>query len=578
MSFVKKSLGVGIYNINVAALLIGAAGLFSRLLGILRDRLLASHFGASRELDIYYAAFQIPDFMFALFLLGAASAAIIPIFLETRAQSYYAARLLIARLVRIFLYVSIPAIAAAFFIAPAVMNFIAPGFSADERSLAVLLSRIMLLSPVLLGLSGIVSSVVQSFRRFLVYSLAPIAYNLGIILGILVLLPRFGLPGLAWGVALGALGHLMIQLPVFFSLLGSSTSYNYRESGFLYSFVMGRINKIFKLALPRVIALSVNNLTVVILVALASTLTAGSIAVFQLAYNLHYVPVGLFGISFAVASFPALSEDYIKRNSAAFIRTFYATLKSVLFWVAPLAVFFYVLRAQIVRIFLGAGKFDWEATRLTAASLGLFVFSMVALSLIPILTRAFYALENTSRPLKINAVSSAFTIGFAFFLTALFSGTNYFVSLFTNMLRVGDLPEIGVLGIPIAMSLGGIINLIWLLTEFRSEIKRKFVGEDAGLGGFRSLNRELLKIIIAAPLAGFAVFGTLRIVNLFVSLNTFIGVFTQGFLASLAGAAVYAAILYFWKSSELNNLIAVLRKHLFRPEILPESIDSQNFK
>ncbi|MEK7076622.1 MAG: lipid II flippase MurJ [Patescibacteria group bacterium] len=182
-----------IYSINAAALLIGAAGLLSRVLGVLRDRLLASEFGASRELDIYYAAFQIPDFLYTVFLLGAASAAIIPVLLELKARDEESARQFMARLIIVFSIGSIAVSVAAFFLMPFLVGVIAPGFSAGDQDLLITLSRIMLVSPVLLGISNILSAAIQSARIFLIYAITGIVYNLGIIIGIIFLsVPNIG--------------------------------------------------------------------------------------------------------------------------------------------------------------------------------------------------------------------------------------------------------------------------------------------------------------------------------------------------------------------------------------------------
>ena len=201
-----------ILNIHAAALVLGAAGLLSRLVGVLRNRLLFAEFGAGRELDIYYAAFQIPDFMAVLFLLGAASAAVLPIFQEYLTTDKKKAQEFIAALAGLFFLGSAAAALAAFFTAPFAVRFVAPGFSPQEQAFTATLARIMLLSPILFGLSGIFSVVVQSYRLFFVYALAPILYNLGIILGIVLLVPIFGVPGLGMGVVLGAAAHFGLQL------------------------------------------------------------------------------------------------------------------------------------------------------------------------------------------------------------------------------------------------------------------------------------------------------------------------------------------------------------------------------
>src|SRR3989344_4158314 len=161
------------------------------ILGVLRDRMLASQFGAGRELDIYYAAFQIPDFLSVLFLLGAASAAILPVFQEELNKGREEARKFLSNLISIFALGAGVAAIISFFLMPVLVYLIIPGFSAEEQAFTTTLSRIMLFSPLFLGISAIFSTVTQSFQRFLAYALAPIFYNVGIIVGIIFLVPIF---------------------------------------------------------------------------------------------------------------------------------------------------------------------------------------------------------------------------------------------------------------------------------------------------------------------------------------------------------------------------------------------------
>ena len=241
-------------SVHAAAFLLGAAGLFSRLVGVVRDRLLASHFGAGRELDIYYAAFQIPDLMSVVFLLGAGSAAILPVFQEYLAGDRASARRLISQISTLFLFGALGSVALVFMLAPWLVRLAVPGFSPADQALTVTLMRIMLCSPVLFGLSSIFSAVIQSFERFLAYAAAPIFYNLGIIAGILFFAPTWGVAGLAAGVALGAGLHMAIQY-VSLSSLGFAPRLAVRP-------IDRGLKKIVALSAPRVLSLSFTQLTV----------------------------------------------------------------------------------------------------------------------------------------------------------------------------------------------------------------------------------------------------------------------------------------------------------------------------
>lgn len=573
----------GVHSINAAALLIGAAGLLSRLMGVLRDRLLAGHFGASRELDIYYAAFQIPDFVFMLFLLGAASAAIIPVFIEIKERFPEEAKIFIGELLGVFFVISLIIGGGAAFFAPKIMYFIAPGFGVSERASAVFLTRIMMISPILLGLSSIVSAVIQCNRRFFAFAVAPIFYNLGIITGIVFFLPWFGVAGLGVGVVLGAALHLVVQIPSFYGI-GNLTSFapilaRYRSlcKTFLGIPIPYRISdpiaRVLQLSFPRVIASSLNQITFLVLVAISSTLASGSISVLQFAYNLHFLPIGIFGVSFAVAAFPSMNEYYIRRDSTSFLATYYGTIRTICFWVLPLSVLFYVLRAQIVRVALGAGKFDWEDTMLTAALLGVMTVSIVAESIIPLFLRVYYALGNTVKPLFINAAVSLATILGAVWFINVFQGMSGAVPRsIASILRIGSLENIAILGIGLAISLGAVLNLVMLSTGIKKELSRHFGGsEDHKIPGYLWGDVGLMGSV--ALISGGISFWVLRAVNFFVALETFWGVFLQGVVSFSAGLLFYGAVLYVSGNREARQLVETIRKHFAWDEVLPEQLE-----
>lgn len=550
-----------IHSLNAAALLLGAAGLLSRLLGILRDRLLASEFGAGRELDLYYAAFQIPDLMVMLFVLGAGSAAILPIFQEYLLRDREDAKRLISDLSSFFLVGSILVAALAFFTAPFLIELVAPGFSEEEKSLTSTLTRLMLFSPIFFGLSGIFSSVVQSFQRFLVYALAPLLYNLGIIIGIFFFVPIFGVLGLGWGVILGSLLHLGIHwLTV-------------RELGFSATIGFGHISdgvrRVLGLSFPRVLSLSLSQLTGIVLIAFGSTLAEGSIAVFQLSQNLYFMPIGIFGISYAVALFPRLSRAYIAREAKVFFDELHLGIRSILFWVMPTLVLFIVLRAHIVRVALGAGQFSWEDTRLTAALLAILSVSLLTNALMSLLIKGFYALENTWRPLFINLVSSLVSVISALFLVKLLGGDSEFSLFLSLLLRVADLPDIRVMGLAAGFAIGSFLNGVLLYTALKNLARERFGKE------YRFPRGPLVKIFFSSLLAG----GTAYLVRISFAhtlpLISFTTVLLQGTLAGLAGFTVYFAALFLLQEEDVYSLRQLIRGRFFRLRSLPQHWDGE---
>ncbi|MBU1132553.1 murein biosynthesis integral membrane protein MurJ [Patescibacteria group bacterium] len=528
-------------SITSAAAVIAAAGLLSRLLGVLRDRVLASRFGAGDALDIYYAAFQFPDLIFNLLILGALSAGFIPLFVEllrdeeklnfkdNRPAWNFVNNIL--NILGVCLIVS-GALLALF--APFLVSKIAPGFSPEKLAATANLTRLMFLSPVLLGLSAVFGGILQSFKRFLVFSLAPVLYNLGIIIGALFFTDIWGVYGLAAGVILGAAMHLAVQIPAA------------RNLGWRYKFVWLPTNnnflRLLKMTGPRVLSMATNQLNLIVITILASTLTAGSLAIFNLANNLQSFPLGIFGISFAVAAFPTLSQYFAKKDFHEFNRIFIKTFKQIMFFIIPFSVALIILRIQVVRIILGSGKFDWSDTVLTANSLGIFAMSLFAQSLVPLLTRSFYAAKNTLVPFIISFASVA---------------VNLILSLY--LIR-----KIGVLGLAVGFSVAAIVNFV--LSFVMLKIKIEEIGQ-------QGIIRSLFKISVASLAMGVVIQQVKSWIGSFSDLNTFGEILMQGAFSAIAGAIVFLLVGYFLKIEELSILIASLRARLLkRVRVKDESI------
>src|SRR3990167_5507307 len=302
-------------RVTEAAFILAGSGILADLLSLFRDRLLAARFGASRELDLYYAAFRVPDFIYTFSLFLAASTALLPILVEKFSEDETNAKVFFRDIFSLFGITALALVALAYFLMPAVSPYVAPGFLPEEGARMILLSRILLFSPLLLGLSSLVSSVVQSFRRFYVYALSPLLYNLGIIFGILFWEPVFGLHGIVWGVVLGAALHLWVQLPTVFSL------------GFTlwprFPKISREVISSLKLSLPRTLGLSLNQLVLTVITALGSTLGAGAVAVFNFAQNLQSVPLSVIGLSYAVGVFPTLSISFVRNRRNEFFFHFF---------------------------------------------------------------------------------------------------------------------------------------------------------------------------------------------------------------------------------------------------------------
>jgi len=486
------------------AMIIALFSILSRLLGLFRDRLLSSTFGAGQTLDAYYAAFRLPDLIFNTLILGALSSAFIPIFLKYWNRNKEEAWRITNSVFNILFLIVLVLGLIAFVFAPSVVKYLVPGFDLGTQSLTISFTRIMLIGILFFTCSNIASSVLNSFRRFLAYSLAPLMYNLGIIFGIVFLVPKtsLGLNGLAWGVVLGAAGHFLIQVP---ALLKTG----YRWQPIIKSHKA--IKRIITLMLPRCFGLAVSQLNFVVTTLIASTITIGAVAIYSLSFNLFNVPVGIFGISLAISIFPVLSKSFADGDKKVFVSQLSKTICRILYLIIPITAIYLALRTQIVRLILGAGVFSWRDTVLTANALGFFSISLLAQSLIPLFSKAFYATHNTLTPVKIAVVS--------------------FIVNIIGCLVLGYL--MGISGLALAFSLASFVNLI-LLYYFFHKKALPLPNKDMGGSFLRAMGLSLIMLMVIQLSKG--------LVGSLVNMQTFIGVSIQTITAVMAGLLFYFVV------------------------------------
>ena len=521
-------------GIGSAAVILAVSALVSRLLGLVRDRLLAGTFGASPELDSYFAAFRIPDLIYSILIAGGVIVAFLPLFSEYFLKNEKESWKFVNNILNIFLFFLVLFSLAILLFAPALIRLITPGFSAEQISLTVLLTRILFLSPILLGLSSIFSGVLQYFNRFLVYGLTPVLYNLGIILGILFFVPYFGILGVAMGVILGAFLHLVIQIPS-----AISCGFKYQP---IFDFKGPGLKRVFLLMAPRTFAVASWQISLIVVTAIASTLTAGSITVFNLANNLQHLPLGIVGTAFATAAFPFLSRFWANKKNGEFIKVFSSTFRQTLFFIIPITLLMYLLRNQIVEIFLEQGRFSQAAAQLTAASLGLFCLGTIAHALVPLVSRIFFSFQDTKTPTFIVLATITLNIALSF----------YFVWLLSPALNIGlgadlqnflkdffslqGVQDISVLGLALAWSIGSILHFLLLII---------FLYKRIGDFGIKEISSSFSKIILACILMSGTAF--------FVLQNTSGAIF-QTIAAGLIAGLVYVLVAIFLKSPEIQPI------------------------
>jgi len=542
---IKKVFGLlnkDISGLHQAAYLLGFFALLSQLLALLRDRLLAHSFGASELLDIYYASFRIPDFIFIAVASVVSISVLVPFLTEEINKKH--GKQFMSEVFSVFLLLIILICSVAYFLIPKITPLILSGFSTEAINQVIILSRILLLSPILLGLSNFFTSIIQVNHKFFIYALGPLFYNVGIIVGILLFYPLWGLVGLVMGVILGAFLHLVIQLPSIHRLR------------FIPKFVFirnfNKIKKIIIISLPRTLALTANNIALIFLVGLASAMGEGSISVFTFSFSLQSVPLSIIGVSYSIAAFPTLAKLFSNNRIEDFFRQITTATRHIVFWTTIGLVFFIVLRAQIVRTILGSGKFDWVDTRLTAACLAAFALSVTAQSLILLFVRGYYAAGKTAKPVLISIFSAVCIIVLAFIFKWLFVNVDFVREWIGLIFRVDDIENISVLILPLSYSLGTIINAIILWFSFQKDF-----------GRFSStLEKSFLQTFIASLVMGAFVYFSLNLWDSILDINTFWGIFLQGFLSGITGLMVLVLVLKLFGNKEINEIYLTVKKKL----------------
>ncbi len=542
-------------NINQAALLLGSFALLSQVLGLFRDRSIAHFIGPNASLDAYYAAFRIPDLIFISIASLASVTVIIPFVVAKMSDGKVTpeARKFLDDVFTVFLSVMTGVAIIAFFVLPHLMFIIAPGFSTEAQAKVILLSRIMLLSPVLMGLSNLFGTVTQLFRKFIIYSLSPIFYNLGILIGIIFLYPMFGIYGLAMGVVLGAAMHFLVQV-----FASSTCGFMPR---FSFSINFQEIKRALITSMPRTLGLAFNNIALISIISLASFLKSGSISIFNLSLNLQSVPLNIIGISYAVAAFPTLAKSISMGKTEEFRKHLKSSARAIVFWSIPVTFLFIVLRAQIVRTILGSPSFSWDNTRLVAASLAIFSISVLAQAMIALLSRAYYANGDTKRPLIVNMCCSILIIILAIVFTEAFQKFPIFRYFMESLLKVGDLKGTEILMLPLAYSVGTILNFIlhWYF------IRRDF------MKGESFITKTFFQSLGASFFLGLVSYLSLNIFSPIFGTSTFWGVFLQGFISGVLGITAGICVLHLLKNEELKDLTKTLHTKFWKAKIVAPS-------
>ena len=543
-----------ISGLHEAAYLLGIFAFLSQVLALLRDRMFASTFGAGTTLDVYYSSFRIPDFIFATVASLVSISVLVPFITERLDRDREEGKKFINSIFSFFFLLIIAVSAIAYILVPYIAPHIFSGMDKKLFPELITMTRILLLSPILLGLSNFLASITQVGKRFLVYALSPLFYNVGIIGGIIFLYPIFGIYGLAYGVAIGALMHLAIQLPFVFA------------SGLFkpwpIHFDFKSIKSVMLISVPRTITLGMTQISIIALLGIASFMKGGSISIFNFAMNLQSVPLTIIGVSYSLAAFPTLSRLFAGGQKEEFISHIITGARHILFWSIPVSVLFIVLRAQIVRTIYGSGQFSWTDTKLTAATLAIFAVSVVAQSLVLLFVRGFYATGNTTKSLYSSFATGVLTIVFAFGFVKLFDIFPMFRYFTEHLFRVDDLLGTNVLMLALGFSLAQIANCIMHWVMFSQEYK----------SFSKTLSTSLFQSFSASIIMGFVSYISLNLLDDILNINTFWGILLQGVIAGIIGIMVCIIVLKMLGSVELEETIKTLHKKFWKVRpIVPDT-------
>ncbi len=518
----------------------------SRFLGLVRDRLLTGFFGAGAELGVFWAAVEIPDTIF--YVLGSAvfSSSFIPIFTDYLSLEeadfddiefrdgeacFDDAWQMGGAVLRLALLVFFVLGGLIFIFSKPISRMVAPGFSSAEITLMSGLVRVMTLAQFFFVLSYFLTSVLQSFQRFSLPALASFLYNLGVVFGILVLTPRYGIWGPAWGMVLGSVLHFVVQVPL-------AISFGFSFRGLWGKLMHPGVKRVLKITIPRVIALLGDKLSLIVQVSLASLIptldSVSNVAVLTFARHLELLPIGLFGVSFSQATLPSLSRNRSAGKIDEFKDVFISSLRKTFFLVSPAAIILLVLRIPAVRLAFGAKRFSWKATVLTGYAVAFFSLGVVFYSALHLLKRAFYALEEAKIPVYTSLFFTAFGIILAWVLTRKFG--------------------FGVWAIPLALSVSGALQagLLFLLLERR-----------LGMFDREALLVPIIKIGWATLFSGIALYLPMRYLDkLIFDTTRVLGLLLLTGIASFFGGCVYLGLTWLMDVKETKLFLEYILSRL----------------
>lgn len=430
-------------SINSAALIIALANAFSVISGFIRTRVVLSYF-TEDIVTAWQLAFQIPDFLFQLLVFGALSAAFIPIFLSVRKNFDEEKAFKMSSIVLNILLIAFTSLSVLVFIfaEPLTTMRVGDKISPEQIAIIVKLTKIMLLAQVFFTVSNVLTGILQSYRRFIIPSMAPILYNVGIMLGVIFFSESMGIYSAGFGVVIGSFLHMIVQVPLALKLgFRVHFSIDIREEGVL---------KLFLLSPARLLTIAVTQIQTLALGYFATSIGQFSFLYITYATYLSTFPIRMFGVPLSQAALPFLSQHNKEEETERFKALITQSLNQISFLALPTSILLLVLRVPIVRLVFGTDNFSWQSTLITGRVLAILAISISAQAMVQLLIRGFHALKDTRTPLIISIV-----------FTLIYLGSSLFVVKATNT---------GVLGLAIVNSMSFIIEMILFLTILNQKI------------------------------------------------------------------------------------------------------------
>ena len=507
-----------------AVLLIGLSFLGSRLLGVARTGVIADQFGTSVELDAFWVAMRLPDLVFQLLAGATLAAAFIPVYARVLQNRGERSAWRLASIVLNWVLIGTIALAVAvFFAAEWIVPALAPGLGEDSGVQdaiiedAVFLTRVLLLSPILFAVSGMLTGILHARRHFLLPAISPMLYNLAIILGALLLPEELGVEALVIGVVAGSGLHLMIQLPALSTALVRS------GGGLGFNFNLGDLEarEVLRLMAPRTLGLAAAQINLIVLTFFGSLIGDSTISALNFAWLLLMFPVGLFGISLATAVFPSLAERAAVGGPSAVNSLVSQTLRFTLFLAIPASVGMLLLRDSIVVTLLEHGAFDAAASQLVSDALLFYSIGVFAHAAIEIVSRGFYALGDTRTPVAL-AISSML------------------LNIILSALLVGPM---GLKGLALALSVSAIAEFVLLALLLNSRLNRQLLSRTV----WWSTTKTVVATVIMAQLVWL-------LIEVLVGLDFARDSWITLMLGVIGGGVVYLALSLIMKQDEAEAL------------------------